>query len=161
MFKEPTTAGALVALRRMLLALLIFGAAGLLVELALLEHWGEVRQWGPMVLLATAIPLASLIFVRCPRRVLIALRVTMLMMIGAGLLGTWFHFEGNLAFERELYPTHDLLPLLIEAIKGATPTLAPGALIQLGLLGLLATLPSLTRPQAVSDSFSPSSKVES
>lgn len=154
------SAGPLVALRRVLVALFIFGAVGLLAELALLEHWGELRQWGPMVVLAASIPLAVLTLARPHRHTLLALRAGMLVMIGAGLLGLWFHLEGNLAFERELYPTHDVLPLLVEAFKGATPTLAPGALIQLGLLGLLTTLPVLTLPAAASNSSPPASEVE-
>jgi hypothetical protein len=153
-------AGTLVTLRRLLVALMIFGASGLLVELALLEHWGELRLWGPMLVLAVSIPLAVRTLVSPIRQALLVLRACMLVMIGSGLLGVWFHLEGNLAFERELYPTHDVLPLLLEAFKGATPTLAPGALIQLGLLGLLTTLPVLTLPAAASNSPPPASEVE-
>ncbi|MFB3131882.1 MAG: hypothetical protein ACE10K_05095, partial [Rhodothermales bacterium] len=38
-------------------------------------------------------------------------------------------------FELEMYPTLKGLELFWESIKGATPALAPGTMIQLGLLG--------------------------
>jgi hypothetical protein len=55
----------------------------------------------------------------------------------AGLVGLVLHFRGNLEFEREDDPSLRGLRLIWKALRGATPTLAPGALAQLGLLGLV------------------------
>jgi hypothetical protein len=55
----------------------------------------------------------------------------------AGALGVYLHYRGNVEFELEREPTLSGLALLWEAVRGATPALAPGALAQLGLLGLL------------------------
>ena len=54
-----------------------------------------------------------------------------------GLLGLFFHFKGNLQFATERDPSLSGFSLIWKALRGATPALAPGALSQLGLLGLL------------------------
>jgi hypothetical protein len=46
-----TSSDSLSILRRGLLALLAFGAVGLLAELVLLEHYEELPQFAPLVLL--------------------------------------------------------------------------------------------------------------
>jgi hypothetical protein len=63
----------------------------------------------------------------------------MALCVASGLLGIWFHYQGNVEFELEMYPTIGGVKLFWEAMKGATPALAPGTMIQLGLLGLLFT----------------------
>ena len=55
-----------------------------------------------------------------------------------GLLGVWFHLTGNREFELEMDPGASGPSLAWEALRGATPTLAPSAMIFLGLLGLMA-----------------------
>jgi hypothetical protein len=64
-----------------------------------------------------------------------------------GTAGLYFHLAGNLEFARETYPGMKGMALLREAAMGATPTLAPGAMIQLGLVGLAYTFrhPALER----------------
>jgi hypothetical protein len=56
-----------------------------------------------------------------------------------GALGVYFHIRGNVEFALERDPSLSGLRLLWKALRGATPALAPGALAQLGLLGLLYT----------------------
>ena len=56
-----------------------------------------------------------------------------------GALGVYFHLRGNVEFAVERDPSLSGLKLLWKALRGATPALAPGALAQLGLLGLLYT----------------------
>jgi hypothetical protein len=48
------------------------------------------------------------------------------------------HYQGNVEFERELAPDASGLPLVWEALKGATPALAPGTMMLLGAVGLTA-----------------------
>lgn len=66
-----------------------------------------------------------------------AFRIAGLLCIVAGALGVWFHLDGNVEFEREMSAELGGGALLWAAIRGATPLLAPGALLQLGLIGLL------------------------
>lgn len=124
-------------LRRGLLALLAFGCAGLLTELLLLEHWEEWQQWLPLALLA--LTLLTIIWHWRDRRrtTLRALQVVMLLLIVSGAVGVYFHIAGNFDFERELEPALTGLPFWIDVIRGAAPMLAPGTMVQFGLLGLL------------------------
>jgi hypothetical protein len=63
----------------------------------------------------------------------------MLVFLVIGGLGVILHFRGNIEFAQERYPTLGGVKLMWKALRGATPALAPGALAQLGLLGLLYT----------------------
>jgi len=54
-----------------------------------------------------------------------------------GALGIYFHLRGNVEFALERDPSLTGAGLIWKALRGATPALAPGALAQLGLLGLL------------------------
>jgi hypothetical protein len=59
-----------------------------------------------------------------------------------------WHYQGNMEFELETYPSISGLALFKEAMMGATPALAPGTMIELGLIGLAYTYrhPLLVRP---------------
>ena len=126
-------------LRRILLALVLLGAVGLLVELALLEHFDSVSQWIPLALLAVV--LGAVAGVRAQRgpRAIRFFQAVMALCVLAGAVGILLHYRGNVEFELERDGSLRGLALFWEAIRGATPALAPGALSQLGLLGLAYT----------------------
>ena len=126
-------------LRRILLALVLIGAVGLLVELALLEHFDSVTQWIPLVLLV--IVLGAVIAVRAQRskEAVRFFQGVMALCVVVGGVGLLLHYRGNVEFELERDGSLHGLRLFWEAIRGATPSLAPGALSQLGLLGLAYT----------------------
>ena len=56
-----------------------------------------------------------------------------------GAWGVYLHLHGNVEFALERDPSLSGAKLIWKALRGATPALAPGALAQLGLLGLLYT----------------------
>lgn len=145
--REPAASGD-APLRRLLLALVLFGAGGLVVELLLLEHWDDPWQWTPLVLLGLVLVLGGLLARRPTRGLLRAFQLLMGACLVAGVLGVYLHYRGNVEFELERDPTLAGFALLWEAVRGATPALAPGALAQLGLLGLLYVFchPLLTDP---------------
>ena len=122
-----------------------------MLELLLLEHWEPGWQLAPLVLLGALGGLGVALLRRAAAPGLVrGFRLVAALCVAAGALGAWLHLDGNLAFEREMNPALDGATLLWEAIRGATPLLAPGALLQLGLVGLLATYrhPALRRPTA-------------
>jgi hypothetical protein len=134
-------------LRRALLALVLFGAAGLVLELLLLEHFESVLQFIPLVLLAFVL-VSGTALARWPSvRAIQIFRAVMLLCVVAGALGVFLHYRGNVEFELERDPLRHGFDLFWEAVRGATPALAPGALSQLGLLGLVYTFrhPALRR----------------
>ena len=124
-------------LRAFLLGVILVGAVGLVAELLLLEHFDEWRQWVPLVLLGATILLGAVVGVRPTDGAVRAFRLVMMLCLVAGAIGVWFHYQGNVEFEVERDGSLRGLPLFWEAIRGATPALAPGALAQLGLLGLV------------------------
>jgi hypothetical protein len=126
-------------LRLLLLWVLVFGMTGTLAELVLLEHTESKTQWIPLVLLAISMIAAVIAGVRPARVTLLALRVIMTACILAGAIGLYLHYTGNVEFELEMYPGLGGRELFWKSITGATPALAPGAMIQFGLLGLIYT----------------------
>ncbi|HEU4563075.1 MAG TPA: hypothetical protein VFS05_00445 [Gemmatimonadaceae bacterium] len=134
-------------IRRLLLALIVIGIAGLAVELALLEHTESATQWIPFAALGAALVTVVAVAARGTRATVRAMQGVMAACVAVGVLGLWLHYRGNVEFELETDPSLRGLALVWEALRGATPALAPGALAQLGLLGLLYTYrhPALDR----------------
>jgi hypothetical protein len=126
-------------LRRMLLALVFLGAAGLLVELGLLEHFDSVTQWIPLALLVVVLGATGAVYVRGGPGTVRFFQRVMALCVVTGVIGVYLHYQGNVEFELERDGSLHGLQLLWEAMRGATPALAPGALSQLGLLGLAYT----------------------
>ena len=58
-------------------------------------------------------------------------------MVAGGIVGLILHYRGNVEFELEMHPAASGLALFWESVRSATPALAPAAMIQLGLLGLV------------------------
>jgi hypothetical protein len=134
-------------LRQLLLLLVVGGAGGLLVELVLLKHYDGAWQVAPLVLLLAALATGVAAWVRPAPAVLKVFGVTMGLCVAGGLLGLILHYRGNMDWALERDSTLTGLPLAWKALRGATPALAPGALAQLGLLGLIYLYrhPALTR----------------
>jgi hypothetical protein len=138
-------------LRRLLLAVLLLGMIGLIAELALLEHVESVWQWVPLAVLMLGLLAGAALIVRPARGTVRAFQGTMALFVAAGVLGLYLHFRGNAEFEREMDPAMRGLALVWEALRGATPALAPGTLAHFGLLGLACTYrhPALRREPAL------------
>lgn len=136
--------------RRLILALIGIGAAGLLAELLLLEHFEDTWQWAPVVSLGLTLLTGAAVAVRPGRATLRAFQVVMVSCVVFGAIGVVLHYTGNSEFELESDPTLSGSKLVWLAVRGAVPVLAPGALAQLGLLGLLYAYrhPALVRAGA-------------
>jgi hypothetical protein len=126
-------------LRRLLLLTLVVSVAGTLAELLLLEHFEDVWQWAPVALLASIlVTLAWYALERGPAS-LNVLRGIMVLSMVSGLVGLILHYKGNVEFELEMYPDLSGWKLFKDSMMGATPALAPGAMLQIGLVGLAWT----------------------
>jgi len=135
-------------LRQFLLALLAFGLAGLGVELVLLEHYEDVWQLTPLVLITANLAVLLWQAVKPGWPAVQSLRVLMVAMLAAGAVGIFLHYRANMEFQLEMSPGLSGLELFLKTIRAKVPPpLAPGAMAQLGLLGLLYTYrhPLLTR----------------
>lgn len=127
-------------LRRLLGAVLLLGMAGTFVELILLQHDEDSLQLVPLVLLGAGI--VSVGWHARARSVPSALLVRglMLLFIAGGFAGVYYHFAANVEFQRETDPALRGRALVWQALEAKVPpALAPGVLVQLGLVGLVYT----------------------
>ena len=126
-------------LRTLLLLTLVVSIVGTLAELLLLEHFEDAWQWAPIALLGAALlTLAWHALERGPTS-LNVLRGLMVLSMASGLVGLLLHYRGNVEFELEMYPDLAGWKLFKDSMMGATPALAPGAMLQIGLVGLAWT----------------------
>ena len=124
--------------RRLLLAVLFIGFVGTTVELVLLEHYEDAWQLVPLVLLAAGTIVLIWYAARPGRTSVVVLRTTMSLFVLAGMLGIALHFRANVEFQMELDPGQSRTQLFWKALRAkAPPALAPGVMVQLGLLGLI------------------------
>ena len=143
-------------IRGWLLIVLVVGVVGTEAELLLLKHTDGVWQLAPVALIGLSfLALGWYAIAKSPGSIR-ALQVVMLLFITSGGAGTIQHFLGNVAYERESNPSLSGVELYKSAMMGSSPSLAPGAMIQLGLVGLLFTYrhPSLGAAKRSEDSAS-------
>lgn len=147
-------------LRRGLLGLAALTIGGLTVELAAERHWRQPSQLIAWVALALAAAALGLLIGRpAAPRIRLARSLAALVIISA-LIGVWQHIAGNYEagpLDGRYTATWESLPVLerwwLAASKGVgpAPPLAAGALAQLGLSLLLASMrliPPESRPSA-------------
>ena len=124
-------------LRRWIIVIMLLGIIGTVTELLLLEHYEEPLQYVPLVLLAAALVVMAWLAKSYNAASLRAMQVVMILYVLAGFAGFVAHFVGSAEYQLELDPdmsTWDLLQRILQA--KAPPLLAPGMMLQLGLLGL-------------------------
>ena len=126
--------------RRILLGIFLFGLAGLSVELWLLEHTEDAYQLIPLVLAAAAFAGAVALASRPSIGSVRLFQALMVLLLMSGVLGTYLHYQVTTEFQLEMDPTLRGWALFEKAIRAkAPPALAPGSMIQLGLIGLAYT----------------------
>ena len=123
--------------RRSLLAILVIGLIGTEIELFLLKHTDGFWQIVPLGLVGAGIVVVAWCAFTDNSASLRVLDVVMIAFIASGAAGVVLHFKGNIEWERERTPGISGSPLVRQALMGATPTLAPGTMLQLGLVGLI------------------------
>lgn len=134
---SPEPAG---RLRVFLSAILLFGLTGSGTELMLLNHHEDFKQAIPLGLIAAALLALGWHAVAAGRATVRALQAVMLLFVIAGLAGVTLHFQSTLEFQREIDPSLRGLELVMKALRAkAPPALAPGVMVQLGLIGLAFT----------------------
>jgi hypothetical protein len=118
--------------------LLACGLAGTFAELLLFAHHEDAAQAIPLVLLSIAAGALAWMSLRPRRSTVRAFQIAMGLLIAGGLTGVALHFRANVEFQREVDPGIQRWPLVSKALHAkAPPALAPGSLVQLGLLGLV------------------------
>jgi hypothetical protein len=124
-------------LRRWTLVIIFLGVVGTITELLLLEHYEEPLQYVPLVLLAAAIAVEAWLAMSYGAASLRAMQILMALFVLAGFAGFVAHFWGSAEYQLELDPEMSSAELVAKILHAkAPPLLAPGMMLQLGLLGL-------------------------
>jgi len=126
-------------MRWMVLAVFVLGLLGTGDELLFLGHTVGVNQLIPIVLLVMSVLVLVWHGLERKSASLRSFQITMTLLVAAGILGTGFHYWANEKFELEGDPNMKGMALLSKVMTGSAPALAPGTMIQLGLLGLIYT----------------------
>ena len=128
------------AARRILLTILLLGIAGISLELWLLGHVEDVYQLIPHGLAGATVIVIPIMLARPSPGSIRLFQAVMVLFLISGLVGTYLHFQVNMEFQLEMDPALSGMALYRKAILAkAPPALAPGAMIQLGLIGLAYT----------------------
>jgi len=131
-------AAVIAKVRKFLLSLLVLGLAGTAVELVLLGHYDGVWQQIPLALIVVALLAISWQLMKPGRASFQTFRVIMSLLIIAGVIGVFLHYQGNVEFQMEIDPSQHGSELFWKVMRAkAPPALAPGLMAQLGLLGLI------------------------
>ena len=135
--------------RKILLALVATGCVGVAAELGLLGHYEDWAQRIPLLALIGGTIAGVWAGVGPSRSSLRFLQALMTAFAATGVLGVYFHLRSNFEFEVEMLmetlppdagaPSIASLDLVVASLRGALPALAPLAMLQLGMLGLLAS----------------------
>jgi hypothetical protein len=142
-----TNSAALGTVRVLLLAIMLIGIIGTMVELLLLGHFSGLVQITPLLLLLAGFVVVGWQTVAPGVASVRVLQLVMVLFLSNGLVGIGYHYGGNEIAAREETPKVDGGTLLRVALVGASPVLAPGSMVLLGLVGLTYAHrhPSLTK----------------
>lgn len=131
----------LTTIRRLLLALLAFGLIGTVSELWLIGHHEDWWQMVPLVMIGTSAVVLAWVAWSWTAGAVRVFRVCMLFLMLSGATGSILHYRANMEFQLEMDPTLGGVALMSKVLHAkAPPTLAPGNMVLLGLLGLVSTV---------------------
>ncbi len=126
--------------RRLILWVLVLGLLGVIIELFLSGHTEDWLQTAPLMVILLCAAVLLWHAAAPGAQSIRALRLAMLVLTLTGAVGLGVHWNSKMEFKRESDPSLSGFRLFREAMKSKSPpALAPGALIQLGLLGLIYT----------------------
>jgi hypothetical protein len=137
---QPSPVATLATLRRLLLAILLFGLVGTGTELLLIGHDEDAWQVIPLVVLTVAIVATLTMLTTRSTRATAAtglFRGAMVLLMLSGATGSVLHYRANMEFKREMDPSLSGFALFSSVVRAQSPpALAPGNMALLGLLGL-------------------------
>jgi hypothetical protein len=122
-------------LRKVITASFLFMMVGTSMELYLLNHYEDVEQLIPLLCIGTSLAIMIVLFFK---QNLLIIRTFIGILIAtalSGVYGTFLHLQVNFEFEQEMKPTAHSWDIFVESLSGALPTLAPGSMILLALIG--------------------------
>ena len=125
---------------RLILIAIVFMSIGLSIELYLLKHYEGILQFIPIICVSLGLILSLILFKFRNSSIQILFHISLILMVASGLAGIFLHLKANYEFEKEIRPSINGMDLFMESLSGALPSLAPGSLILLALIGYSYTL---------------------
>jgi len=131
--------GTLETVRKILLVIIVASLIGTEAELIMLGHFAHVLQLVPVGLIAVG--LVALVWFVSSRnsKSLRVFHATMFLCVFSGFLGIVLHLAYDISTVTEKNKGIQGFELLWAALKSVAPPIAPGAMIQIGLVGLAYT----------------------
>lgn len=126
-------------LRRFLLLLAGGLCVGTVVELLLVNHREDLVQLVPFALCGIGLVAVVMVLLRPQRITVRALQGVMVLLLAGSFFGIYEHITNNIAFALEIQPNATPNQLLIKAVDGGNPLLAPGVLALAAMIALAAT----------------------
>jgi cation transport ATPase len=129
----------LATMRRLLLALLCLACVGTTTELWMMGHHEDPWQWAPLAVMVICAACAVWVLTTWAVPAVRTLRVLMVVLILTGMTGALMHYRANMEFQLEMDPSLGGLELMSKILHAkAPPSLAPGNMALIGLIGLVA-----------------------
>ena len=124
------------AIRSIILAVILLGLAGTGLELVFVNHFESSAQWVPVVLICLALLVLGAYGLVRAAALLRVFQAVMIMFIVSGAAGIGLHYQHDAERAQKDFPGIQGAELLRTAVSQEAPLLAPGAMIELGILGL-------------------------
>lgn len=123
-----------------MLAVVLLGLIGTLTDLVFLKHYESGWQILPIALLGLLVVATVWLAFGTGAARVHCFRFLTALSVAVGLTGVLLHFRGSMEFQTETYPDLGGWKLALKVLSAKSPpALAPAAMVQLGLFGLLAT----------------------
>ena len=129
-----------IPLNGVIISAMLFILFGTAMELYLLGHYEDFYQLIPLVCIGSALLVFVILFFKRAIWVMRLFKIIIVLTALSGTYGIGLHLQANYEFEQELKPTASVWDLLAESLSGALPTLAPGSMIVLALIGYSYTI---------------------
>lgn len=129
----------LASVRRYLLLLVCLACVATTTELWMMGHHEDAWQWAPLAVMAVCVVGAVWVLMTWSVAAVQVFRVLMLVLIVTGVIGAVMHYRANMEFQLEMDPSLGGLALLTTVLHAkAPPSLAPGNMILVALIGVIA-----------------------
>jgi len=109
------------------------------VELWLTGHYENALQWIPFILCGMGLVAIGTVYFHPARWSVWGLRLVMVVVGVGGVWGMVLHLLNNFDFELEIRPNATATDVILDALRGANPLLAPAILVFGAMLALLFT----------------------
>ena len=105
----------------------------------MMGHHEDAWQWAPLAVMAVCLLGALWVLATWSVPAVQAFRILMFVLMVTGAIGAVLHYRANMEFQLEMDPSVGGLALMTKVLHAkAPPSLAPGNMVLVALIGLIA-----------------------